>query len=185
MLLFAFIDDDDEWKSNKLKKQIEAFELGVGLVSCRNIKNNKNVEFSYKELLISYKLGRTSSFLIRREVFDIVGFFDEKLPAAQDHEMGLRIAKRYRVIVVPEELVIYNEPERHIGINFEKRIKGHIILYKKYSHDYIHLGFKNAIIQHIKIIVWIFILSFGLINKEKTTYFIVKLQKKLHTIKSK
>jgi glycosyltransferase involved in cell wall biosynthesis len=42
----------------------------------------------------------------RREVFDVVGGFDETLSYAVDYEMALRIAERYRFAYVPEPLYV-------------------------------------------------------------------------------
>lgn len=191
----AFLDDDDEWLSNKLEKQLKAFDKDVGMVTCgfldqdiyqkswiKDKKEPKKMRsVSYKSLLKFYNLGTTSTFLVKKEVFDRVGGFDLSFPAAQDHEMGLRISKHYQIRIVPEILTLQNTPRNRIGFNFKKRIRGHLCLYQKYSYDYKILGFRGDLLQHLKTVVWLFILSYGLISKNGAVTLITSLQKMLHS----
>ena len=47
-----------------------------------------------------------SSAVIKREVFDDVGLFDETLPVCEDYDMWLRITSRYAVQFVPRPLIV-------------------------------------------------------------------------------
>lgn len=53
----------------------------------------------------SIPCGSASGMVIRRECFDSVGMFDEKLGSAEDRDMWFRIAKQYKVSVLREPLV--------------------------------------------------------------------------------
>lgn len=69
---------------------------------CRLEKRNQGIDYN-KELAIG---GTVINCLrtYRREVFDVVGRFNEELDWDVDHEMALRIADRYRFQLVPEFL---------------------------------------------------------------------------------
>ncbi len=47
-----------------------------------------------------------SSCLFRREVFEAIGGFDESLPVCEDYDLGIRIARRYPIHLIPAPLII-------------------------------------------------------------------------------
>jgi glycosyltransferase involved in cell wall biosynthesis len=116
----AFLDDDDTWLPNKLELQVDlmgATSARVGLVYCwfdvyrggavvgtRRPTLRGNV---FKHLLLSQPLGNASTLLVRRDVVDEIGGFDENLPRGNDGDFIRRVAERYEVEVVPEVLVHY------------------------------------------------------------------------------
>jgi len=44
--------------------------------------------------------------MFRREVFDKVGRFDEGLPVCEDYDLGIRIAAKYPVCLLPKTLIV-------------------------------------------------------------------------------
>jgi hypothetical protein len=44
--------------------------------------------------------------MIRKSLFDEVGFFDENLPACEDYDLWLRITSKYPVHLLDEELTV-------------------------------------------------------------------------------
>ena len=44
--------------------------------------------------------------MLRRSVFDDIGWFDESLPACEDYDLWLRLTAREPVLFVPEALVV-------------------------------------------------------------------------------
>jgi glycosyltransferase involved in cell wall biosynthesis len=133
----CFLDDDDVWKPEKLQKQLEFIQNRLSGV------NNWGLIFTWLELIneqgevISYRghhqegrlyrsllFGNTvdapSSVLIRREVFDNVGLFDESFENCQDWDMWLRISKEYMIFPVKEYLVQHREHRNRISFDNEK-----------------------------------------------------------------
>jgi hypothetical protein len=117
----AFIDADDLWTPDKLARQVAgliaepAAALVYSLTDCidehgRHLGPGSHCQDSgqvYERLLVSNFLDNGSTPLIRREVFDELGLFDETLPAAEDWDLWLRIAHRYPFACVPEPQVLY------------------------------------------------------------------------------
>lgn len=115
----AFLDDDDEWLPTKLEKQISLLQQAlpsVGLIHCWMDYYNSKGELVkahhptsrgnvFARLLAAHSIGGTPTFLIRREVLETVGGFDESLPVGNDHDFACRISHHYEVDVVPEALV--------------------------------------------------------------------------------
>ena len=174
--LIAFLDDDDEWMSTKLEDQLKLFNNEkLGLVVCYSLDKrfgNERISkpsesITYKDLLKSFNLSSTSSYLVRRKALDKVGYFDLNLPSGQEYDIALRISKYYDVKTLPKLLMIQNSSEGQISENWGKKIRGIIALYKKYSKDYKILGCKGCIINHIKNLglFFLFFLGFILGNK--------------------
>jgi glycosyltransferase involved in cell wall biosynthesis len=120
----AFLDSDDEWLPDKLALQLARFRaLGedVGLVysgmesvSGDGTRSAREPAFAgdvYREMLRRNVIeGGGSNAVIRREVVSRVGFFDEDIPAIEDYEYWLRIARLYRVDYVRDPLIRYYDP---------------------------------------------------------------------------
>ena len=151
----AFLDDDDEWLSEKLEKQLELFEgleSDLGFVGCNILvinESNKKIWREYKipryssqiffeELLEGNFILTSSSIMIKKEVLDKIGLFDENLKFADDWDLWLRIAKKYRFDFVPEFLIKYYIHEGSITPNLPplKEAREFEFSFTKYKSDY-------------------------------------------------
>ena len=114
--IIAFLDCDDEWRFDKLEKQIKIFSAGYAAVHswCTNISSNGNhtllkptVRYSQLNLIRGeYSVtGSSSSMIIRRKAAIEVGGFNENLPSAEDIDMWVRISMHGELICVEESLV--------------------------------------------------------------------------------
>ena len=121
----AFLDADDLWQAHKLDTQLQLFlssvdpKLGVvytgySLISESSAPLSANTRLVapkvrgdvYQALLRgNFISGSGSSVLIKREVMDVVGGFDEKLHASEDWDMWLRIARQFHFDFVDKPLV--------------------------------------------------------------------------------
>lgn len=172
----AFLDDDDEWMPKKLEKQMAVFnDPNVGLAVCYSIdkrfdgirisKPPKDADYTY--LLKSFNLSSTSSYMVKKEVLDKVGYFDVDLPSAQEYDLALRITEYYSVETVPEVLMIQNASKGQISENWGKKIRGVLAIYSKYGAEYKRLGFKRGFLNHIVIVgmIGLFLLGYLFGNK--------------------
>jgi glycosyltransferase involved in cell wall biosynthesis len=146
----AFLDDDDRWLPTKLARQVARFEeapAGTGLVYCgfRLVSDAsgridrcyepEEPAVTFSELLRSSHFG-TSIPLIARECLDRVGSFDEELPASQDRDMWLRLARLFEFAFVPEILAECHVHGRQITTDLDAKIEAKERLLEKYGRDF-------------------------------------------------
>ena len=149
--LLAFLDDDDEWLENKIEKQVEVYEDGVGLIYSKGFivyEDTKEIKeysttpyfkesFTFKELLYSDRIGTTTQAMIPKKVIVKEGLFDLNQVARQDYELWLRISKNYKCVGVNEFLFKhYIHSGEQISKDLNKAISGYNAIYKKYYEDY-------------------------------------------------
>ncbi len=128
----ALLDADDVWYPQKLERQVPLFEDDdIGLVYCmiEHIDDDDNVlphlswphpvGATYKDLLyINWIVGSGSSVVIRKDVFDRVGLFDEDLKGLEDMDMWIRILRHYKSAYADSVLV---KIRRHIRADRHKK----------------------------------------------------------------
>lgn len=119
--LIAFLDSDDEWLPDKLEKQVDFLKSNpdLGMVICdsyfingdRKILSRTNRRrtiprdgYMLEEVLASPFLI-PSTVLLKREVLESIGCFDEDIKTAEDLDLHLRIASNYKIGLVAEPLV--------------------------------------------------------------------------------
>jgi len=116
----AFLDSDDVFLPTKLEKQLSFFSRnkGLGFVHCSfskfddegrdlGVRNTSRFQGQiYPNMLLEWSvLMAMPCMLMRANVLKEVGGFDEQMTWAEDLDLWRRIARRYRVGVVPEVLV--------------------------------------------------------------------------------
>jgi len=117
--LVAFLDSDDLWKPQKLSRQLDFFAANPEALICQTeeiwIRNGVRVnpgkrhkKFSGMifEPSLALCLVSPSAVMVRKKLFDIVGLFDERLPACEDYDLWLRVSCRYPVFLMDEPLTI-------------------------------------------------------------------------------
>jgi glycosyltransferase involved in cell wall biosynthesis len=115
----AFLDADDVWLSEKLKRQVELLrkDPATGMVYCDNyfIGPDGNEVKGYRRMielysgsialqLFNHYLIITSSALLRKECVEKVGGFREDLTVGEDYDLFLRIAYEFPVALIREKL---------------------------------------------------------------------------------
>lgn len=145
----AFCDDDDLWLPKKLERQLQEFEKDdqIGLVCSNLINFNENgkqwEQHRYQsgssyitfEALFRNNTVLCSSVLLKRLVISDVGMMDEspELFRAEDYELWLRIARKYRIKYVHLPLVKYRT---HSGACLKARpyiesVRLHRVVYQR------------------------------------------------------
>jgi len=117
--LIAFLDSDDLWLADKLRLQERFLDSHPSLPLCHTeeiwIRNGKRVnprQYHRKEggRIFQRSLERClispSSVMIRRELLDEVGLFDESLPVCEDYDLWLRVTARHAVGFLEEPLIV-------------------------------------------------------------------------------
>ena len=117
--LIAFLDSDDLWLPQKLSKQVDFFSSHPQAVICQTeeiwVRNGKRVNPKNRHkkgsgIIFERSLGlclvSPSAVMMRRELFDEVGLFDERLIACEDYDLWLRIGCRYPVFLIETPLII-------------------------------------------------------------------------------
>jgi len=117
--LIAFLDSDDRWLPDKLAVQTRFFKAHPQAQICQTeeiwIRNGIRVNPKKKhskpsgdifERSLSLCLVSPSAVMIRRELFEEVGLFDDTLPACEDYDLWLRIGCQYPVQLIDTPLII-------------------------------------------------------------------------------
>lgn len=143
----AFLDSDDIWLPTKLDEQvriINELKPNVGVIHCGlqyvDFKTGKNLNTRISRgnvnELVKNNLGiipQTSTMLIRKDALLNVGLFDEKLPAHQESELGLRLSQKYEFKLIDKVLVNVMRNHEQITSNPSLRVKAKEIILSK--HD--------------------------------------------------
>lgn len=119
----AFLDDDDQWLTGKLEKQMAYFSAHpeIGMVytgywndyGCRVLNYRKIPDLGAagdvvaKQIYI-YPFALTITMMVRRELLIEGGGFDENLRFWQEYELTLRLIQRCLVGCIPEALSVAN-----------------------------------------------------------------------------
>lgn len=118
----GWLGSDDMWEPTKLERQMDALrsrpDAGLIYTDVVTVDAEGRAMYTTKfpcpsertaclRLLLRKNFINVSTALIRRDVFDAIGFFDEKDWLCADYDMWLRIAERYDILWVPEPLIRY------------------------------------------------------------------------------
>jgi glycosyltransferase involved in cell wall biosynthesis len=111
--VFAFLDSDDSYCLGKIGKSIDVFkkwpEIGV-VYSDYTTKRKDGVRVLQskqpfnRERLLSECLVNMNS-LVKKEVFQKVGMFDESLRVCEDYDFWLRSSEHFLFYHIPESLI--------------------------------------------------------------------------------
>jgi glycosyltransferase involved in cell wall biosynthesis len=145
--LIAFIDADDAWLPAKLDKQVPRIlaDPDVGLVHCAveqvgpsgaslgslrdGMEGSVSTEFLLFQRPVVIAAGSTA--LIPRKVFEEVGGFDTRLSTSADWDLCYRIALKWKVAFVAEELVKYRIHTSNMHANIKRMEHDMLLCYDK------------------------------------------------------
>ena len=141
----AFLDDDDEWESDKIEKQVRLFDDKTVFVYCTGIGLNAGgssaklqfikrcTDDPLRDLLRTNCIGGCSFPLIDKKSFLACGGFDTGFQSSQDHDLWIRLACQGKIEYVDEPLVRYYFSSDSITRDFKKRKQGYSSMLKKHK----------------------------------------------------
>jgi len=150
----ALLDSDDTWLPEKIRKQVDCFSNnpnicliytdqylnidGKNLEQTRFQRNAPNKRMSLPGF-VDFTPIHTSTVLIKKEVFDAVGLFNENLKIHEDSELWNRISDYGEFTFVEEPLSVYywESDAEHITATKNKK------KFLKNGRIYIDLYIKN------------------------------------------
>lgn len=134
--LVAFLDSDDYWVLDKNWQQIDIFnnDSKVGLVFGKLINfDNNNPDnkqtvpdkiysgYVFDKLLVGGFIG-LPSVMIKKEVIDNIGMFNENLLTAEDTNFYLRVSKKYKFQAIDKPLVYRRLHGENISDKFDIKV---------------------------------------------------------------
>ena len=114
----ALLDSDDEWLPNKLIEQTNKIKsnLDVKILHSNEIwirngvrvnqmkKHKKSGGYIFEKCLDICRIS-PSSVMLKKEIFDYIGTFDESLKVCEDYDLWLRITSKYPVCFLDIPLI--------------------------------------------------------------------------------
>jgi len=115
----AFLDSDDIWLPEKLSCQVDFFSSNPDAQICQTeeiwMKNGKQINPKKKHKKISgyifepslaLCLVSPSAVMIKKNLFNDTGFFDESLLSCEDYDMWLKVSCKHPVYLINKPLII-------------------------------------------------------------------------------
>lgn len=132
----AFLDSDDEWSKQKLELQLEFLnnQAKEVLVTCtgyilnllddgkqklRDLKHHQDINQS---ILFDCDISPGSTMLVKKRVFNEVGYFDEELKRLEDWDWLLRYRSIGKIALLHQLLAIINNKRGREGTALEYSI---------------------------------------------------------------
>ncbi len=115
----AFLDSDDWWDKNKLELQLKTMQKNPeyfishtdeiwyknGKLLNQKKKHKKSPGYIFDKCLSLCSVSM-STVMIKRELFDRVGLFDENFPCCEDYDFWLRVSARFQFLLIDKPLTL-------------------------------------------------------------------------------
>ena len=192
----SFIDADDVWEKDKLKKQLKLFKdkrtiVVYGNSWLKNEKNNKIKKFInyevksgyiYKDLIKRYNVGILTAVVRRSLLKKSKIYFNNKYNIIGDYDFFIRLSKKHRFEFVSEPVATYRIHENNLSfLKKEIQIKEFLNWLKKNKKNLSsdeYLSIKNRI-HHLKFVNIKLTKSFF-----NSLYYFIKFNQQIFTLKN-
>ena len=146
----GFIDADDLWEKNKLKKQMKLFTdkktiVVYGNSWLKNEKNNKRKKFInykvrggyiYKDLIERYNVGILTSLIKKSLLKKSKITFNDRYDIIGDYDFFLKLSKQYKFQFITEPVATYRIHYQNLSfLKREKQIREFFYWIKKNQHE--------------------------------------------------
>lgn len=152
----VFLDADDKLDKFSLEKRFKKIESDEKIMLVYSdtfiLLNDDLIKTQYKNIVGNFYEGYagsqmiinnficTSTVLLKKEVFDKVGLFDEALPCVEDYELWLRIClNKFKIGMLDEPLTYYRIRKGSLSEDNTKRIETLINVFNKIKNNYNNL----------------------------------------------
>lgn len=115
----ALLDSDDAWEERKISCQVAFFEQNPEAMICQTeevwIRNGKRVNPKVKhkkpsgmifEPSLDLCLVSPSAVMMRKELFDLKGYFDEDFIVCEDYDLWLRVSSTLPIFLIDKPYTI-------------------------------------------------------------------------------
>lgn len=122
-VLIAFLDSDDEWFPDKLEKQIKTLEMNpeIDLLGCAfdglylpNEPDGSLLKIEINKLIFK-NYFQPSTVVMKRKVFEEIGYFDENQKYAEEGNYFIRIANRFNCYFCNMKVINYGDGKSGFG----------------------------------------------------------------------
>jgi glycosyltransferase involved in cell wall biosynthesis len=147
--LICFLDSDDAWLENKLEKQVSMMDQypEVDIIHGDEIdideygreisrKNMRRFSGMIARQLLADNSVSINTVMVRSRCFDEMGGFSEERRVADDYEIWLRFASRYRFLYVPAFFGFYRVMSNQISSDKRARFESNERIVLDFVRDF-------------------------------------------------
>lgn len=149
----AFLDSDDAWFTNKLSNQMKILRdnvnidlLGAAFEGFYFTKNREGDLFNVKfKNLIFKNYFQPSTVILKKNVIDKIGLFDESQKYAEEGNFFFRVSQEFNCFFYNKKLIVYGDGKQGFGVsglsaNLKEMEKGELKNLKfAYKNNWINL----------------------------------------------
>jgi glycosyltransferase involved in cell wall biosynthesis len=176
----CFLDSDDLWIRDKLETQVRFMDANPHYPVCYTDEiwirrgrrvNAKKTHRKYSGWIFERCLPRCiispSSVLLRRQVLDALGLFDEGLPVCEDYDLWLRVASRVPVFFIDKKLIIKRggHPDQLSNRSWGNDRYRVVALEKQLANEGLSVSERQATLETIRRKCWV--LARGFLKRGK------------------
>jgi glycosyltransferase involved in cell wall biosynthesis len=164
----GFLDADDQWLPNLLSRAIDEFAKlpeEFAMVACRSrhvdvqgapmmvkqLTPSTPQEITCRDILLKTRFS-PSSVVAKRAAFEECGYFDTTLRSAEDRDMWVRIASRFRVLQNPDRLVVVRRHSSSMSTHADRMKVNTRKVFKK--------AYRNNLVPKLALGFWLKVISF-------------------------